>query len=144
MRRLKPQRHWLSLAVALLLAAPTLQSVYNFRLPYCSEIQSDTQVVQNPLRIYLLIFRSLFCLTGNREDAIKASSQFLAADQAKAKADKLFEAEKSAKSCPASTTAQTVDNVMLQLTGEAGLIRLPTNSMSLVTTDKLNVDVGFL
>ncbi len=141
---LKPKSRLLVLVVAVLLVAPTLQNTYSFRLPYCSEIQSDTQVVQNPLRIYLLIFRSLFCLTGSREDAIKASSEYLTAAQAKAKADKLFEAEKATKSCTAATTTRTVDHVFVQLSGEAGVISLPTSSLSPITTDKLNVDVAFL
>ena len=134
-------RQWLLLIVAVLLVSPSLQSIYNFHLPYCSEIQSDIQVVKNPLRIYLLIFRWLFCLTGSRDEAVKTSNEYLTAAQAKAKADKLFEIEKTAKSCASATSTQSPDNVMLQLSNAAGVIQLPTRSMSRITTDRLNVDV---
>lgn len=50
--------------LCLLLISVTYQYDTVFRLPFHKEIKFDKEIVKNPIRIYLQIFRWLFSLTG--------------------------------------------------------------------------------
>jgi hypothetical protein len=56
------------LILCLLLVSMTYQYDTMFRLPLNSEIKFDREIVKNPIRIYLQIFRWLFSLTGIGHD----------------------------------------------------------------------------
>lgn len=74
------------------LMAPSWQQTANtFRLPYCEDIHNDKLVARNPLRLYLALFRNLFCLHENKPEGYSSKSKYnyLSDDEAQKKADEL-------------------------------------------------------
>lgn len=61
-------RLYKSIIICLLLVSVSYQYDTMFRLPFHSEIKFDREIVKNPIRIYLQIFRWLFSLTGKGHD----------------------------------------------------------------------------
>lgn len=61
-------RFYKSIIICLLLVSVSYQYETMFRLPFHSEIKFDREIVKNPIRIYLQIFRWLFSLTGKGHD----------------------------------------------------------------------------
>lgn len=70
---LKRSRLIFSLVILVSFFRESVQVLDNFRLPYCNSVLNDRSIVQNPLRVYLSIFRSLFCIVGTPTDSFETT-----------------------------------------------------------------------
>ena len=123
-----------------LVVSPSLQAA--FKLPYCSELKSDTEIVKNPLRIYLIIFRWLFCLNGDREKAITSSGIYLSASQASSKAQADY-ASKVAGTTTCTSASSTVvpEDLTLQVSSSGTVVRLSASSLSSNLLSAVSIEV---
>jgi hypothetical protein len=138
---MKPLKTILAIFIFAFLFADSTQYLYNFRLPYCSEVIGDIDIIRNPLRIYLRIFRSLFCLVDDPKDAKNSRRSFLSEDVALSIANQKISQllnPSSSGSGTATTATSTSKKIKVTIKGQA--VKLATDSFKSLR-DSLDMSV---
>lgn len=130
--------------VAILLVGQSQQYLYTFKLPYCSDVLSDVDIVRNPLRIYLSIFRALFCLVGDPQSAKTTKGSFFSDAAATALAESKIAQQLSGTTTTSTTISKTTSyqaGKRIQIAINGAAIYLPSESYSKSLKESLEIGV---